>query len=158
MEGGMIVTDDFEIYCLLKSLRAHGWTRDLPKKNPLISLKKHDLYEEYKFILPGYNVRPGELNAAIGLVQLSKLKAMLKIRRKNLSYFNKLFKDDQRFIIQKTKYNHSSFCFPMIIKNNSYFFKRKVLKALTVNNIQFRLITGGCFTEHEYTKHFNYST
>ena len=54
--------------------------------------------------------------------------------------------------------NYIKNSFPMIIKNNSYSFKRKVLKALTVNNIQFRLITGGCFTEHEYTKHFNYST
>lgn len=40
MEGGMISTDDFEIYCILKSLRAHGWSRDLPKKNPLFKAKK----------------------------------------------------------------------------------------------------------------------
>ena len=59
----MVVTDDFELYCIMKSLRAHGWTRDLPKSNPLIS-NKTGFYEEYKFILPGYNLRPTEINAA----------------------------------------------------------------------------------------------
>ena len=40
MEGGMCSTDNYELYCIMKSLRAHGWTRDLPKKNPLVLTKK----------------------------------------------------------------------------------------------------------------------
>ena len=57
MEGGMALTDDFETYCILKSIRAHGWTRDLPKskKNLEIDEKKRNLYN---FLYPGYNVRP----------------------------------------------------------------------------------------------------
>ena len=73
MEGGMISTDDYELFCVLKSLRAHGWSRDLPKNNPLLKSKKNDFYEQYKFILPGYNVRPGELHGAIGNIQLKRL-------------------------------------------------------------------------------------
>ncbi len=158
MEGGMLSTDNFEIYCIAKSLRAHGWTRDLPKNNPLIDKKKQGIFEEYKFILPGYNVRSGELNAAAGLVQLQKLNKMIHTRRKNLQIFNKLFQKHDKFIIQKTDDYHSSFCFPLVLKKKNKFLKNKVLKILSKLNIQFRLITGGCFTEHKYSKHFNYTT
>ena len=92
IEGGMIVTDDYELYCIMRSLRAHGWTRDLPKKNPITNIKK-GFYEEYKFILPGYNVRSTEINAGIGLVQLSKLNKMLKAREKNLKLFRGYFEN-----------------------------------------------------------------
>ncbi len=157
MEGGMISTDDYELYCLAKSLRAHGWSRDLPKINPINKKTKKDMFEEYKFLYPGYNVRPGEMNAASGLVQLKKLNKMITIRRKNYNLFNKLFENDQRFIIQKTSNYHSSFCFPIIIKEKSRSLKNKIIKKLLKNNIEFRLITGGCFTEHKYEKFFDYS-
>ena len=64
------------------------------------------MYEEYEFILPGYNLRPGEMNASAGLVQLRKLDKMISIRRKNLDLFNNLFKKDKRFIIQQTSDFH----------------------------------------------------
>ena len=156
MEGGMLSTDNFELYCIAKSLRAHGWSRDLPINNPLINTKKQGIYEEYKFILPGYNLRSGELNAAAGLVQLQKLNKMISIRRKNLIYFNRLFKNHKKFIIQKTKYYNSSFCFPLILKEKSKSLKNKIFKILKRAKIEFRLITGGCFTEHDYSKHFNF--
>ncbi len=156
MEGGMISTDDFEIYCILKSLRAHGWSRDLPKKNPLFKAKKNDFYEEYKFILPGYNVRPGELHGSIGNIQLKKVNNFIKIRRKNLSYFNKLFKNNKKIIIPNTNFQSSSFAFPIIVKKIDKAKKLKLFANLKKENIDFRLITGGCFTKHNYKKYFDY--
>ena len=67
MEGGMIVTDDRELYELTKSLRAHGWVRDLPEDSIIYEKREDDFYEAYRFILPGYNVRPIELSGAIGV-------------------------------------------------------------------------------------------
>ena len=61
MEGGIIVTKDKEIYHLAKSLRAHGWTRDIPSGTSIYEEGNDDLYEAYRFILPGYNARPLEL-------------------------------------------------------------------------------------------------
>ena len=113
----MVVTDNFEIYCLMKALRAHGWFRDLPKKNPLIKVKKNDFYEQYKFILPGFNLRPGEMHAAVGLVQLKKINKLINMRIKNLKLFQKYFKNNKNFLIPSTNYKSSSFAFPMIIKN-----------------------------------------
>tara|TARA_S200000501_G_scaffold360602_1_gene387908 strand:+ start:188 stop:1351 length:1164 start_codon:yes stop_codon:yes gene_type:complete len=156
IEGGMIVTDDFELYCIIKSLRAHGWTRDLPKNNPITDIKK-GFYEEYKFILPGYNVRSTEINARIGLVQLEKLSSMLKSREENLNIFRDYFLNDERFIIQKPYGYNSSFCFPMVIRKDNKLSKMKIYSALKKAKIQFRLITGGSFLKHQVKKYFNYS-
>ena len=56
MEGGMIVTDDEELFHILLSLRAHGWTRNLPKFNHVCGEKSDDPFKEsFRFVLPGYN-------------------------------------------------------------------------------------------------------
>ena len=68
MEGGIILTNDEEIYHILLSLRSHGWTRHLPKENKLTGTKSDDWFSEsFKFVLPGYNVRPLEMSGAIGI-------------------------------------------------------------------------------------------
>jgi CDP-6-deoxy-D-xylo-4-hexulose-3-dehydrase len=67
MEGGFVVTNDEELYHILLSLRAHGWTRNLPKENKVCT-KSDDWFEEsFRFVLPGYNVRPVEMSGAIGI-------------------------------------------------------------------------------------------
>lgn len=81
MEGGMITTEDSEIFDDLKSLRAHGWVRDRSDKDEWIA-KNPDLDSRFMFIMPGYNVRPLEVSAAIGSVQLRKLDGMLESREK----------------------------------------------------------------------------
>ena len=79
MEGGCVITNDEEIYHILLSLRAHGWTRNLPKENLVTGTKSDDPFEEsFKFVLPGYNVRPLEMSGAIGLQQLKKLPSFIK--------------------------------------------------------------------------------
>ncbi|MDE2107375.1 MAG: aminotransferase class I/II-fold pyridoxal phosphate-dependent enzyme, partial [Patescibacteria group bacterium] len=84
MEGGLIVTDDEELYHILLSLRAHGWTRNLPKHNHVCGTKSDDPFEEsFRFVLPGFNVRPLELEGALGVEQLKRLPDMVEERRKN---------------------------------------------------------------------------
>ena len=73
MEGGIVTTDDEELYHILLSLRAHGWTRNLKDNNPIHVKNKNKFYESFNFILPGYNLRPLEFSGAIGLEQLKKL-------------------------------------------------------------------------------------
>lgn len=65
MEGGYSLTNDFELYEYMKAIRAHGWTRDLSKNSKLYNKTNNDFYEKFNFILPGYNLRPLELEAAI---------------------------------------------------------------------------------------------
>ena len=156
MEGGMILTDDIEIYSLCKSLRNHGWTRDQDENSPIYERKDNDFFEAYRFILPGYNVRPTELQGAIGLEQIKKLPNMLDQRRKNAKYFQSKFKKDKRFIIQKEVGESSWFGFTMIIHPSSGLNREKVFNALKKAKIEYRIITGGNFLEHDVIKYFDY--
>ena len=83
MEGGCVVTDDEELYHIILCLRAHGWTRNLPDTNLVTGEKGDDFFSEaFKFVLPGYNVRPLEMSGAIGLEQLKKLTNFINARKK----------------------------------------------------------------------------
>ena len=158
MEGGIIVAKDEEIYHLAKSLRAHGWTRDIPPDSSIYKKNSNDFYEAYRFILPGYNARPLELSGALGIEQLKKLDSLLAIRKQNAKVFVDLFGQDERFIIQKENGSSSWFSFTIVL-NPSYSSDRsRVIKALRENGIEFRMITGGCFLRHDVIRYFDYET
>jgi CDP-6-deoxy-D-xylo-4-hexulose-3-dehydrase len=157
MEGGLVLTDDKEIYNLLKSIRNHGWTRDQDEDSPIFQKRDDDFFEAYRFILPGYNVRPGEIHGAVGLKQLPKLENFIKIRRANASHFVDLFKNDKRFIIQKEIGESSWFCFTMIINPEAAANRTKVLKKLKDAGIDYRIITGGNLLRHDVIKYYDYT-
>ena len=156
MEGGFIATDDEELYHILLSLRAHGWTRNLPQKNHVAN-KSDDWFEEsFRFVLPGYNVRPVEMSGAIGIEQLKKLPSFLKQRRENAKLFVELFKDHPDFLIQKDIDNSSWFGFSMIIKPKSNIKRKEIIRKLEKNNIDSRPIVTGNFTRNDVMKYFDY--
>ncbi len=156
MEGGMVVTDDEELCHLMRSLRAHGWTRDVPKGSAVYEPRDEDFYEAYRFILPGYNLRPVEMSGAIGLEQLKKLPAMTAMRRKNLALFQELLSGDDRFIIQRENGKSSSFCFPIILNPTHKPDRARVFGALENADIGYRIITGGSFPKHDAIQHFDF--
>lgn len=158
MEGGIIVTKDKEIYHLAKSLRAHGWTRDIPSGSLVYEKNDDDFYEAYRFILPGYNARPLELSGALGVEQLKKFDSLLDIRRQNARIFVDLFADDERFIIQKENGSSSWFSFTIVLNPKILIKRSKVLNALRDAEIEFRIITGGCFLRHDVIRYFDYET
>lgn len=156
MEGGFITTDDEELYHILLSIRAHGWTRNLPKKNK-VSNKSDDWFtESFRFVLPGYNVRPLEMSGAIGVEQLKKLPSFLKNRRKNAKLFVSLFRNHSDFIIQKEISSSSWFGFSLIIKPSSSLKREEVVDRLKKANIECRPIVTGDFTQNEVMKYFDY--
>src|SRR3990172_9832458 len=157
MEGGLVLTNDKEIYNILKAVRNHGWTRDQDKDSPIFSRKDDDFFEAYRFILPGYNVRPGEIHGALGKTQLDTLDAFLKIRRMNAAHFVNLFKNDDRFIIQKEVGESSWFCFTMIVKPGSGLDRQRVIQRLKEAGIEHRIITGGNMLRHDVEKHYNHT-
>jgi CDP-4-dehydro-6-deoxyglucose reductase, E1 len=156
MEGGMVLTDDQELYELVVCMRAHGWVRDLPADAKIFKKRDDDFYEAYRFILPGYNVRPIELSAAIGREQLKKLPAMTVARRTNLAHFQKLFGADKRFVIQRENGTSSAFSFTLMLRPGSNHSRERALAALKDADIGYRIITGGCITRHDVIKHYDY--
>jgi CDP-6-deoxy-D-xylo-4-hexulose-3-dehydrase len=160
MEGGVLVTDDTELYHLARSIRAHGWTRDLPQDSPIFDTRPDDFFEAYRFILPGYNARPLELAGAVGIEQLKKLDSMVEIRRRNAALFQSLFAGDERFIIQQERSGAQSswFSFTVILNPALDIDRREVMRAMKDADIGYRIITGGCFLRHDVIKYFDFDT
>jgi CDP-4-dehydro-6-deoxyglucose reductase, E1 len=162
MEGGLVLTDSDELAELLRALRAHGWTRDLREPPSRAGNKAGDAsgieqhFEAYRFVLPGYNVRPTEMAGAVGSVQLEKLNAMIALRRRNLKIFQELFGDDHRFHIQREHGLNSSFCFPIVLNPALSPDRSKLFQAFRDAEIEFRIITGGCFTRHPVIRYYDY--
>jgi CDP-6-deoxy-D-xylo-4-hexulose-3-dehydrase len=156
MEGGIVLTDDRELDHLLRSLRAHGWTRDLPPDSPLFERRGEEHFEAYRFILPGYNVRPIEMAGAIGREQLKKLPGMTERRRANLAVFQRLFAGDDRFICQRENGKSSCFSFTLILNPARRIDRDRVFAALREAQIGFRIITGGCFLRHDVIRYYDY--
>ena len=158
IEGGIILTENEETFHLMKSLRAHGWTRDLPYDSSIYDRGEDDFYEAYRFILPGYNARPLDLSGAIGIEQLKKLDSMIAIRRENAEVFVSLFAKDERFIIQKENGKSSWFSFTIVLNPKYAIDRSSVMEAMRKARIEFRIITGGCFLRHDVIKYFDYET
>jgi CDP-4-dehydro-6-deoxyglucose reductase, E1 len=158
MEGGLVVTNDTEIDHLARAIRNHGWARDVPPGSWLNEGRSDDpFFEAYRFVVPGYNVRPLEMSGAIGIEQLKKLDAMVEARRRNAALFVRLFGDDDRFILQRENGRSSWFSFTLILNPQHHIDRGRVMDALRRAGIGFRMITGGCFLRHEAIKYFDYT-
>lgn len=156
MEGGFIVTDDEELYQILLSLRAHGWTRNLPKHNLVCSEKSDDPFEEsFRFVLPGYNVRPIEMEGAIGIEQVKKLPEFIKARQKNGELFKKAMANHPDILIQQEVGESSWFGFSLTIKPSSDLTRLALLNKLEVLGFECRPIVAGNFAKNEVVKYFD---
>ena len=158
MEGGVLVTGDTEIAHLARAIRNHGWARDLPADTPLGVPHSDDFFEAYRFVVPGYNVRPLEICGAVGLEQLKKLDSMIGIRRDNAAFFKSLFSGDARFILQRENGRSSWFSFTIILNPRLALDRARVMDAMRTAGIGFRMITGGSFLRHEAARFFEYDT
>ena len=156
MEGGMIVTDDEELYHILLCLRSHGWTRHLPVENKLCKKNEDDFYESFRFILPGYNVRPIEMMGAIGIEQLKKLDSFIQLRRLNAQHFCELFAEDERFTLQQENGESSWFGFSFILTEKVNYTRDQVIKKLKQAHIEVRPIVSGNFLENEVLNYLDY--
>lgn len=154
MEGGMILTDDNELNDIMKSIRSHGWTRNLSNDSPF-NTNKDKFYEMFNFIFPGYNVRPVEMEAAIGREQLKKLDGFLKERKNNGKYFLDLFSNIDSISLQMNQDDSSFFGFPIIF-NNKLEMERFIVSC-DEYNIEYRPIVAGNFTKNKVIEYFEYT-
>ena len=158
MEGGCIVTDDEELYHILLCIRAHGWTRNLPKFNQVSGEKSDDPFEEsFKFMLPGYNARPLEMSGALGIEQLKKLPAFIETRQKNARLFQDLFADHAYIEIQQETGKSSWFGFSLVLKEKAPYNRAELVKLLTENGIECRpIVTGNFLKNTQVLEYFDY--
>jgi CDP-6-deoxy-D-xylo-4-hexulose-3-dehydrase len=156
MEGGMVTTNSKEIMETLISLRAHGWTRGLDKNNSVFEKSENEWEDLFRFVLPGYNLRPIELSGAIGIEQLKKFPNFLEFRRKNAKNFCDEFAGSDSFRIQSEHGNSSWFGFSIVLQNKLKGRRKEITKLLADNNIETRPIVAGNFTKNPVMKHLDY--
>lgn len=154
IEGGVITTNDEDIYHTLLQLRSHGWDRDLPieKQKELRSTWNIDEFSAlYTFYIPGLNLRSTDLQAFLGIIQLDKVDGMIKNRYENFLYFKSKLKGKIWFPNDIDDSYTSNFAIPIITKNKED--KQNLIKELTKNNIVCRpLISGSMGTQPFYKK------
>lgn len=156
MEGGLIATDDEELYQILLSLRAHGWTRNLPKHNLVCGEKSDDPFEEsFRFVLPGYNVRPLEIEGALGVEQVKRLPMLIEERRKNGKLLQAALANHPDIIIQKEIGESSWFGFSLVVRPGSKLTRKQLLINLNGHGFECRPIVAGNFAKNEVVKYFD---
>jgi CDP-6-deoxy-D-xylo-4-hexulose-3-dehydrase len=148
IEGGMISTDDEDLYHILLSIRSHGWDRDLPKSKQIELRKKYNIgnfRSLYTFYYPGFNLRATDLQAFIGLGQLKKLDVIIRNRHTNYQRYHGGIKNGEWKIIPPPNSFISNFSYPVITKNISL-----LVEKLTENNIECRPLICGSINEHPF--------
>lgn len=158
IEGGMVSTNNDDLYNILRMKRGHGLAREATydkfkeyaEKNPEIS-------EQFLFITDGYNFRNNEICAILGLSQLNRIDNIIKIRRKNYQKFHSaLLQNKNKFYIPEYKVGNSSFCLPLVCRSELCFIELK--KILKDKGIEYRPIVSGNILKHPAFKKYKVCT
>lgn len=157
IEGGMVSTNDFDFYQIIRMLRSHGMVReassDVLKKN--YQTKYPDLNPDFIFAHASHNMRPTELNGIMGLSQIARLDSNILLRTNNFKTFL-TFLDSDRFHTDLLFEGSSNYAFPIILREPSVEIRNKVEEVLRGAKIEFRrgLSGGGNQIRQPYVKKF----
>ncbi len=138
MEGGMVLCQNEDDAQYMRSLRAHGWVRDLPADSHLYKKTGNAFNDNFIFATPGYNIRPLEMSGAIGSVQLKKWPFIEQTRLDNAKHFINLFQDKPWCRIQRTVGHSSWFTFGIVLDGVLKGRRAEIIKALDEAGIQNR--------------------
>lgn len=148
IEGGFISTDDYELYNMLKSIRSHGWSRDLDEVSRINLQLKYgidDFRNFYTFYYPGFNLRSTDLQAFIGIQQLKKLNHFCDRRWENLKLYDKYIVNPYwKIPIQQFEYV-SNFAYPIIHPKLP-----EIVKELAKNSVECRPLIAGSISRQPF--------
>lgn len=155
IEGGMICTDDVNLYELLRVLRAHGMAREasLESTRKKFIDENPSLNKDFIFTVASHNMRPNEINGILGLSQLKRLDKTVAARKNNFSKFlSKL--NSEKFYTDFVLEGNSNYAFILILKEPNFETRNKIEENLIRNGIEFRrgLSGGGNQLRQPYLK------
>ncbi|WP_421781073.1 DegT/DnrJ/EryC1/StrS family aminotransferase [Kiloniella litopenaei] len=145
LEGGICVTEDFELAELMRIIRAHGWVRHVEDRQKWLDLYP-DIDPKFLFVNEGYNLRITEPQAAMGLIQVPKLDGFINARKSNAEFYQtNLGKYSEYLTFHKpTKQaEHSWFGYAMVIKETAPFSRTEICDFLNKKGIETRTIIAG---------------
>ena len=150
--GGIVCFNDYKLYEKAKLLR--GWGRssavfnESENANKRFNVKVSGIDYDAKYIFSdlGYNFLPSEISAAFALEQIKKLKNNISIRNRNFEYLKKFFSNYKKYFKLPEQYNGVKtpwLAFPLVIKKNKKFTRKKMQIFFERNRIQTRTIFTG---------------
>jgi len=156
-EGGMICCKSSDDYEILKSLRAHGWSRGLKKEKKIAHSNKH-LDKRFIFHNSGFNLRSTDISASIGLSQFKDIDKFIKIRANNRDKIFKRFLSSEKIrnkmrILSENNFTKPSW-FGLPVIGNKYFNKDLFIKKIEKKGIETRPIISGNFLKQPAIKKY----
>jgi CDP-4-dehydro-6-deoxyglucose reductase, E1 len=148
IEGGFVCTDDYDFYNLIKSIRSHGWSRDLDEVTRRSLQMKYgvdDFRNLYTFYYPGFNLRSTDLQAYIGINQLTKLNQFCESRWNNFLTYDELIQNEHWKIDASSFEFVSNFAYPIIHPKSSM-----IAESLAENQIECRPLIAGSISRQPF--------
>ncbi len=151
VEGGILCTNDEELYYALLMLRSHGWLRDLPEAKRSKIMEQYNVdpfHNPFTFVLPGFNLRPTEISAHMGLIQLEKLDKTISIRVANHRVYQKRLSGVLDFARGLKGDTISSISFCAVAKDIKQ--RKEIVKRMVKHKIDTRIFTAGNLGRHPF--------
>jgi CDP-6-deoxy-D-xylo-4-hexulose-3-dehydrase len=158
MEGGMVLCNNKDDADYMRSMRAHGWVRDLPDDSHLYKKTGNAFNDNFIFATPGYNIRPLEISGAIGSAQLTKWNKIMETRLANKKHFLSLFANKSWCRVQKEISESSWFTFGLVLDGELKGCRAEVIDALDKAGIQNRPLASRNFLKQPVMRDLNYIT
>jgi len=155
VEGGMICTNNEDLYHLFLLKRSHGLARELPEELHSTYHKQYPHIDfNFLFLTGGFNFRNTEFHAVLGLSQIKKLNRYIDIRNNNYNQFLDLCRNYEDELILINLSGVSSFCLPFIFKRKDK--KIEFQKKLEEKGIETRpMISGNLLKQPFLSKYYN---
>ena len=150
IEGGMVNTDDKELYEMLLMLRSHGWGKDLSEESYDKLIDENDIddfHKPFTFFIAGFNLRSTDLQAFLGLRQIKKAKAVAENRNKNHLLYAKLLEGHVEFQ-DWCGHNPVSISFGALAKSKEH--RTEIVNRLVENGIETRIFSAGNLGLHPF--------
>ena len=145
IEGGMVSTNDDQLYQVLRMLRSHGMVREASDAEVRDSYQRDfpDLHPDFIFAFPAYNVRSTEINAVIGRNQLRRLDENNAARRDNLATFLAHL-NPAKYQTDFAVAGCSSYALTLVLRRPDSILRDNVMAALSAAGVEFRRgLSGG---------------
>ncbi len=144
IEGGMVSTNDDEMYQVVRMLRSHGMVREASSEEHRQKYAQSfpDLNPDFIFAFPGFNVRPTEIGAAIGRSQLSRLDGNNRRRQENFRLFLDQL-DPQHYVTEFRVEGSCNYAFVLILRRPDEMLRDRIMVALREHGVEFRRGTAG---------------
>lgn len=144
IEGGMVCTDDSEVYQQLRMLRSHGMVRETndPTVRTAYQQAHTELNPDFIFAFAGYNMRNTEIGAIMGRSQLKRLDANVRRRTENLHRFLSQI-DPQKYRRDFKIEGSSNYAFNLVMRDSDPSFAQRLMNTMRERGIEFRRGSAG---------------